>query len=131
VGFVVDEVALGQIIFRVLLFSPVTIIPPLLHIHSCIIWGMDNRPVSCCSSTETQSHPTATINNKTLEKVKKRSRTKQMASAPTSNPDSVQEVLSERHFNPFSEVKGETELRFDGGDGLQLLEYHEIKKGHK
>jgi hypothetical protein len=25
--------------------SPVSIIPPLLHIHSCIIWGMDNGPV--------------------------------------------------------------------------------------
>jgi predicted metalloprotease len=27
-------------------FSPVNIIPLLLHIHSCIIWGVDNGPVS-------------------------------------------------------------------------------------
>jgi hypothetical protein len=33
VGFVVDKVALGQVFLRVLRFSPVTIIPPLLHIH--------------------------------------------------------------------------------------------------
>jgi hypothetical protein len=33
VGFVVDKVALGQVFLRVLQFSPVSIIPPLLHIH--------------------------------------------------------------------------------------------------
>jgi hypothetical protein len=26
--------------------SPVSIIPPLLHIHSCIIWRMENGPFS-------------------------------------------------------------------------------------
>jgi hypothetical protein len=35
--------------------SPVIIIPPLLHIHSCIVWGLDNEPVSGRSSTETVS----------------------------------------------------------------------------
>jgi hypothetical protein len=29
---------------------------PLLHIHSCITWGMGNMPVSGHTSTETQSH---------------------------------------------------------------------------
>jgi hypothetical protein len=31
VGFVVDKVALGQVFPRVLRFSPVNFIPPLLH----------------------------------------------------------------------------------------------------
>jgi hypothetical protein len=31
VGFVVDEVALGQVFPRVLRFSPVNFIPPVLH----------------------------------------------------------------------------------------------------
>jgi hypothetical protein len=31
VGFVVDKVALGQFFHRVLQFSPVSFIPPLLH----------------------------------------------------------------------------------------------------
>jgi hypothetical protein len=34
VGFVVDKVALGQVFLRVLRSYPVSIIPPLLHIHS-------------------------------------------------------------------------------------------------
>jgi hypothetical protein len=63
VGFVVDKVALEQVFLRVLQFSSVSIIPPLLHIHSCIIWGMDSGPVSGHSSTETQSHHTETIKN--------------------------------------------------------------------
>jgi hypothetical protein len=44
-GIVVDKVALGQVFLRVLRFSPVRIIPLLLHIHSCIIWGIDKGPV--------------------------------------------------------------------------------------
>jgi hypothetical protein len=31
VGFVVDKVALGQVFPRVLRFSPVNLIPPVLH----------------------------------------------------------------------------------------------------
>jgi hypothetical protein len=53
VEFVMDKVALGQVSLRVLRFFPVSIIPPLLHIHSCINWEMDNGPVSDCISTET------------------------------------------------------------------------------
>jgi hypothetical protein len=33
VGFVVDKVALGHFFIRFLRFSPVSIIPPLLHTH--------------------------------------------------------------------------------------------------
>ena len=33
VGFVVGKVALRQIVFRVLWFSPVSIIPPIFHAH--------------------------------------------------------------------------------------------------
>jgi len=36
VGFVVDEVALGKVLPRVLSFSTVSIIPPVLSIHSSI-----------------------------------------------------------------------------------------------
>jgi hypothetical protein len=32
--------------------SPVSIIPLIIHIHSCIIWGMDNVSVSGHSATE-------------------------------------------------------------------------------
>jgi hypothetical protein len=46
-------VALGQVFLLVVRFSPVNIIPPLLHIQSCIIWGMYNGPNRGRSSTET------------------------------------------------------------------------------
>jgi hypothetical protein len=39
--------------FSELFGIPVNIIPPLLHIHSCIIWGLDYGPVSGRSSVET------------------------------------------------------------------------------
>jgi hypothetical protein len=54
----------GQVFLRVLRFSPVSIITPLLHIHSSIIWGMDNGPDSGHSPTERQSHPIAAITTK-------------------------------------------------------------------
>jgi hypothetical protein len=37
-GFV-DKVALGQVFSKSFGLPPVSIIPPLLHIHSGIIWG--------------------------------------------------------------------------------------------
>jgi hypothetical protein len=55
VGFV-DKLALGQVFLRVLLFPPVSIIPPRLSIQSHNTRGMNNRPVSGRSS-ETLSHP--------------------------------------------------------------------------
>jgi hypothetical protein len=51
VEFVVDTVALNQVFLRVLRFYPVSMIPPLLHIHP-YVWGMDKGPVSGRSSTE-------------------------------------------------------------------------------
>jgi hypothetical protein len=36
VGFMVDNVALGQVFLSVLLFSSVSVIPPMLHTHSFI-----------------------------------------------------------------------------------------------
>jgi hypothetical protein len=49
VGFVVDKVALGQVFLRVLRFSPVTIIPPLLHIHL-------SPPHEVCDSSDQAAH---------------------------------------------------------------------------
>jgi hypothetical protein len=46
VRFVVDEVALKQVFLRVPWLSIVIIIPPILHFQSCVIWGMENGPVS-------------------------------------------------------------------------------------
>jgi hypothetical protein len=43
---VVDKVALGKVFPRALKFFPVNIIPPMLHIHSCIIWLMNNGPIT-------------------------------------------------------------------------------------
>jgi hypothetical protein len=47
--FVVDKVALGHVFLRVLLFSPVSIIPPLLHIHI-------SPPHEVCYSSEQAAH---------------------------------------------------------------------------
>jgi hypothetical protein len=40
VGFVVDKVALGQVLLRVLRFFPVNITPPLLHTHGTAPWDV-------------------------------------------------------------------------------------------
>jgi hypothetical protein len=53
VAFVIDKVALGQVLLTLLWFSPVNISPLLLHIHLCVIWEMDKGPVSGHSSIET------------------------------------------------------------------------------
>jgi hypothetical protein len=49
VGFVVDKVALDQVFLRVLRFSPVNIIPPLLHIHL-------SPPHEVCYSSDQAAH---------------------------------------------------------------------------
>ena len=36
-GFVVDKVPLGQVLLRVLLFSPVSIVPPMLHTNIYVV----------------------------------------------------------------------------------------------
>jgi hypothetical protein len=67
-GSCVGKIGLAQIFLRVLQFSPVSIIPPLLHGHTYIIWGVNNRPVSGRSS-ETWSHSGVEwINRKFTEK---------------------------------------------------------------
>jgi hypothetical protein len=57
VWFVVDKLALGQNYLRTLRLSPVSIIPPLLNSHSCVMWVMDSGPVRGFSSTETGLTP--------------------------------------------------------------------------
>jgi hypothetical protein len=53
VGFVVDEVALGQVFPRVLWFSPVNFIPLVLHYVEkrekliIFITGLHNKPQDC------------------------------------------------------------------------------------
>jgi hypothetical protein len=62
VGYVVDKVALGQAFIVVFWLSPVSIVPPLLHIQSSIIWPMDKGLVSG-AVPQKQSDPIATIKN--------------------------------------------------------------------
>jgi hypothetical protein len=53
VGFVVGKVALGQVFPRVLRFSPVSFIPPVLHYKEkqkkliIFITGLHNKPSGC------------------------------------------------------------------------------------
>jgi hypothetical protein len=49
VGFVVDNVTLGQAFLRVLRFPPANIIPPLLHIHP-------SPPHEVCHSSDQAAH---------------------------------------------------------------------------
>jgi hypothetical protein len=64
VGFVVDKVAQGQFYLRVLRFSPVNIIPPLLSVLVYRL-GMNNMPVGGRSS-ETSSHLINMNNNNNI-----------------------------------------------------------------
>jgi hypothetical protein len=43
---ILDKVALRQDFIQDLQFHPASIIAPLLHIHSCVICGMDNGTVT-------------------------------------------------------------------------------------
>jgi hypothetical protein len=45
-GFVADKMALGQVSLRVLRFSPVSVIPPLLHIQYVSYEGRTMRPLA-------------------------------------------------------------------------------------
>lgn len=55
VGFLVNKVALGQVFLPVLRLSPVSTIPPLLHIDSYTLWGLDKGFVSGRSFTDMTS----------------------------------------------------------------------------
>jgi hypothetical protein len=68
VGFVVDNVALGQVFPRVLRFSPVDFIPPVLHylekwkklIIFLFITGLHNKPQGCGASVASAAGPFCT-----------------------------------------------------------------------
>jgi hypothetical protein len=63
VGFVVDKVALEQVFPRVLQFSPVIFIPPVLHYTEIrekliiFITGLYNKPQGCGASVASAAGP--------------------------------------------------------------------------
>ena len=71
VGFVVDEVALGQVFPRVLRFYPVNFIPPVLHYlekwkQNLIIFitGLHNKPLGWGASVASAAGPFTTTQKK-------------------------------------------------------------------
>jgi hypothetical protein len=68
VGFVVDKVALEQVFPRVLRFSPVNFIPPVLHYMEkkngknliIFITGLNNKPQGCGASVASAAGPFTT-----------------------------------------------------------------------
>jgi hypothetical protein len=66
VGFVVDKVALGQVFPRVLRFSPVNFIPPVLYYAENLIifiTGLQNKPQGCGASVASAAGPFYTKKN--------------------------------------------------------------------
>jgi hypothetical protein len=62
-GFVVDKVALGQLFPRVLRFSPVSFIPPVLHYTEKLIifiTALHNKPRGCGASVASAAGPFTT-----------------------------------------------------------------------
>jgi hypothetical protein len=66
-GFVVDKVAQGQVFPRVLRFSPVNFIPPVLHYTEkrkkqliVSIKGLHNKPQGCGASVACAAGPFST-----------------------------------------------------------------------
>jgi hypothetical protein len=66
IGFVVDEVALGQVFLQVLRLSPVIFIPPVLHytekqnnliIFIIFLIGLHNKPSGCGASVASAAGP--------------------------------------------------------------------------
>jgi hypothetical protein len=51
VGFVVDEVALGHLFLPVIRFSPVDIIPPMIHNHFRLSTALVRRTNACSLGT--------------------------------------------------------------------------------
>jgi hypothetical protein len=70
-GFLVDKVALGQVFIRILRFSPVNFIPPLLHYTEkqkklliiIFIIGLHNKPQGCDASVASAAGPFTTKKN--------------------------------------------------------------------
>jgi hypothetical protein len=71
VGFVVEKVALGKTFPRVLRFSPVYFIPPVLHYLKnekellFFITGLKNKPQGCGASVAPAAGPFSTQNYNT------------------------------------------------------------------
>jgi hypothetical protein len=70
VGFVVDKVPLGQVFRRVLRFSPVNFIPPVLYYTQkrkkkliIFITGLHNKPQGCGASVASAAGPFNTKKN--------------------------------------------------------------------
>jgi hypothetical protein len=72
VGFLVDKVALGQVFPRLLRFSPVSFIPPVLHYKKkrkkliIFITGLYNKPQGCGASVASAAGPFTTQKKETL-----------------------------------------------------------------
>jgi hypothetical protein len=66
VEFLVDKVALGQLLLRVFRLSPVNIIPPWLSIliYIYITWRMNNRPFGVRNSEHSFTALTSTTEGK-------------------------------------------------------------------
>jgi hypothetical protein len=67
VGIVVVKVALGQVFPRVLRFSPVNFIPPVLHFKEkkiIFITGLHNKPQGCGASVTSAAGPFTTKKKK-------------------------------------------------------------------
>jgi hypothetical protein len=62
-GFVMDDVALGQVFLQVLRFSPVSMILPLFHIHLCINWGWTMGPLEAAVPQNSPRHNNKNKNN--------------------------------------------------------------------
>jgi hypothetical protein len=74
VGFVMDEVALEQVFPRVFRFSPVDIIPPVLHYTEkrkkkliIFITGLHSKPQGCGASVASAAGPFATIKKHSVD----------------------------------------------------------------
>jgi hypothetical protein len=72
VGFVVDKVTLGQVFLRVLRFSPVNFIPPVLHYYErdkkitviiIVIIGLHKKPQGSGASVASAAGPFTTKKN--------------------------------------------------------------------
>jgi hypothetical protein len=69
VGFVVDKVALGQVLPLVLRFSPVILFPPVLQLYgkqkklNIFTTGLHNKPQGCGASVASAAGPFTTSKN--------------------------------------------------------------------
>ena len=75
VGFLVNKVALGQVFLRVLRFSPVNFIPPVLHYKEkqkkliIFITRLHNKPQGCGASATSAAGPFTPPPKKTTQRL--------------------------------------------------------------